>query len=77
MEGVPETEAREALRLAAHKLSIKTRFVKRVRGGGRLDEAASKVRELSADELKGKEKELQEQLFSCASRSRSASSTTR
>ena len=30
MEGVPETEAREALRLAAHKLSISTRFVTRV-----------------------------------------------
>ena len=29
MEGVSETEAREALRLAAHKLSIKTRFVTR------------------------------------------------
>jgi large subunit ribosomal protein L16 len=29
MEGIPEKEAREALRLAAHKLSIKTRFVKR------------------------------------------------
>jgi len=29
MEGVPETDAREALRLAAHKLSIKTRFVTR------------------------------------------------
>ena len=29
MEGVPENVAREALRLAAHKLSIKTRFVKR------------------------------------------------
>jgi len=29
MEGVPEKEAREALRLAAHKLSIKTKFVKR------------------------------------------------
>ena len=29
MEGVPETEAREALRLAAHKLSIGTRFVTR------------------------------------------------
>jgi ribosomal protein L16/L10AE len=27
---VPETEAREALRLAAHKLSISTRFVTRV-----------------------------------------------
>jgi large subunit ribosomal protein L16 len=30
MEGVPEPEAREALRLAAHKLNIRTRFVKRV-----------------------------------------------
>ena len=29
MEGVPEKDAREALRLASHKLSIKTRFVKR------------------------------------------------
>jgi large subunit ribosomal protein L16 len=29
MEGVTEKEAREALRLAAHKLSIRTRFVKR------------------------------------------------
>jgi large subunit ribosomal protein L16 len=29
MEGVAETEAREALRLAAHKLSISTRFVSR------------------------------------------------
>ena len=29
MEGVPEAEAREALRLAAHKLPIPTRFVTR------------------------------------------------
>ena len=29
MEGVPETEAREAMRLASHKLGIKTKFVKR------------------------------------------------
>jgi large subunit ribosomal protein L16 len=29
MEGVTETEAKEALRLAAHKLSVKTKFVKR------------------------------------------------
>jgi large subunit ribosomal protein L16 len=29
MEGVTEAEAREALRLAAHKLPIRTRFVKR------------------------------------------------
>jgi len=30
MEGVSETDARSALRLAAHKLSIKTKFVKRL-----------------------------------------------
>jgi large subunit ribosomal protein L16 len=30
MEGVPEQTAREAMRLAAHKLSIKTKFVKRL-----------------------------------------------
>ena len=29
MEGVSEVEARQALRLAAHKLGIRTRFVKR------------------------------------------------
>lgn len=29
MEGVPKEVAREALRLAAHKLSVKTRFVER------------------------------------------------
>jgi large subunit ribosomal protein L16 len=30
MEGVSEKDARDALRLAAHKLSIKTKFVKRL-----------------------------------------------
>ena len=35
MEGVSEAEAREALRLAAHKLSIKTRFVTRAEEVGR------------------------------------------
>ena len=34
MEGVPESEAREALRLAAHKLNIKTKFVKRIETEG-------------------------------------------
>ncbi len=32
MEGIPEKDAREALRLAAHKLSIKTKFVTRAEG---------------------------------------------
>lgn len=30
MGGIPEAEAREALRLAAHKLPIKTKFVRRI-----------------------------------------------
>jgi large subunit ribosomal protein L16 len=29
LSGVPETTAREAMRLASHKLPVKTRFVKR------------------------------------------------
>lgn len=33
-EGVGEDIAREAMKLAAHKLPIKTRFVKREEGGG-------------------------------------------
>ena len=34
MEGVPESEARHALQLAAHKLGIKTRIVKRFEAEG-------------------------------------------
>jgi len=34
MEGVTETEAREAMRLAAHKLSIATKFVMRSKEAG-------------------------------------------
>jgi large subunit ribosomal protein L16 len=30
MSGVSESDAREALRLAAHKLPCKTRFIKRI-----------------------------------------------
>jgi len=30
MEGIPEDTAREAMRLAAHKLPVKTRFVSRI-----------------------------------------------
>ncbi len=34
LAGVPEDVAREAMRLAAHKLPIKTKFVKRFDMGG-------------------------------------------
>ena len=30
MDGIPETEAREAMRLASHKLPLKTKFVNRI-----------------------------------------------
>jgi large subunit ribosomal protein L16 len=38
LAGVPETEAREALRLASHKLPIKCKFVKREEIGGEAHE---------------------------------------
>ena len=37
--GVDEEVAREALRLAAHKLPIKTKFVKREEIGGEVNES--------------------------------------
>lgn len=37
--GVPEDVAREAMRLAAHKLPIKTKFVKREEVGGEANES--------------------------------------
>jgi large subunit ribosomal protein L16 len=36
--GVPEETAREALRLAAHKLPIRTKFIKREEVGGENNE---------------------------------------
>ncbi len=33
MQGIPEATAREALRLASHKLPCKTKFIKREEGG--------------------------------------------
>ena len=60
MEGIPESEAREALRLAAHKLSDQDPV--RDPGGGRVMKA-EKIREMSVDDLRTKERELREQLF--------------
>lgn len=39
LAGVPEETAREAMRLASHKLPIKTKFVKRVETGGESHES--------------------------------------
>ena len=36
--GIPEDVAREALRLAGHKLPIRTRFVSKEEAGGEADE---------------------------------------
>ena len=61
MEGVPEEAAREALRLAAHKLSVKTQFVTPC--GGPADEAQRDSGDWAPEELADKQAELQEQLF--------------
>jgi large subunit ribosomal protein L16 len=39
MAGVTEEVAREAMRLASHKLPIKTKFVKRSEVGGEVNES--------------------------------------
>lgn len=39
LAGVPEDVAREAMRLASHKLPVKTKFVKRTGLGGEADES--------------------------------------
>jgi large subunit ribosomal protein L16 len=39
MAGISEETAREAMRLASHKLPIKTRFVKRAEVGGEVNES--------------------------------------
>jgi large subunit ribosomal protein L16 len=38
LAGVPVNEAKEAMRLASHKLPIKTRFIKRQEAGGEAGE---------------------------------------
>jgi large subunit ribosomal protein L16 len=38
LAGVPDNEAKEAMRLASHKLPIKTRFIKRQEAGGEAGE---------------------------------------
>ena len=39
LAGVPEDVAKEAMRLASHKLPIKTKFVSRQAWGGEADES--------------------------------------
>ena len=57
MEGIPEKEAREAMKLAAAKLPIMTKFATPVRAGEDAMKAAE-LRDLGVDELGVKEREL-------------------
>ena len=62
MEGVSEVDARQAMRLAAAKLPIKTRFATRFAE----EKASMKVtefRDLGVDELRQREKDLDDQVF--------------
>ncbi|NLG26260.1 MAG: 50S ribosomal protein L16 [Clostridiales bacterium] len=38
MAGIPEADAREAMRLASHKLPLKTKFITKEEAGGEADE---------------------------------------
>ena len=63
MEGVTETDAREAMQLAAAKLPIKTQVRDAVRAGEGVMKVAE-LRDLGVDELQQREeRELDEQLF--------------
>ena len=60
--GVSEEIAREALRLAAHKLPVKCKIVKRQEIGGE-SMKANDIRELTTAEIEQKVKSLKEELF--------------
>ncbi len=62
MEGVDRATALAAMRLAAHKLPIRTKFVGR-EDGGVTDMKAQKVRDLDEHEIKQQLKEMDEQMF--------------
>ena len=62
MEGVSEKDAREAMKLAAAKLPILTKFATPLRAGEDAMKAAE-LRDLGADELGVKERDLTDQLF--------------
>ena len=67
--GVSEEIAREALRLASHKLPVKTKFVKREAEYGEVmkltevKEFVKELRGLSQEELAKRENELKKELF--------------
>ena len=63
MEGVPEAEARKAMRLAAAKLPIPTKFATRFAAGEGVMTKVSEFRDLGADELRQRERDMDDQLF--------------
>ena len=65
LSGVTEDVAREAMRLAIHKLPMKARFIKREAGELLMAKTATaaELRGLSRDELNTKVRELKEELF--------------
>ncbi len=63
--GVPEETAREAMRLAMHKLPIKCKFVAKEEQGGGAVMKASEIRDMSVEEMNEKLAGLKEELF-CA-----------
>ena len=68
MEGVPESVAREAMRLAAAKLGVHTKFVMRLEKGEddvmKSTEQVKKLRDMSVDELQRTQSaDMREQMF--------------
>ena len=67
IEGVPEETAREALRLGAAKLPIKTRFIQRIAESGRATmksaQRLSDIKALSTDQLQDELLKLKKEQF--------------
>ena len=63
--GVPEEVAREALRLASHKLPVKSKFVKREELGGETMKA-KEIRDLTTSEIEEQIKSSKEELLTYA-----------
>src|SRR5690606_30372296 len=63
IDGVPEDVAREALRLGAAKLSVRTRFVQRIAEQGRAEMKASDIRSKTQDQLSHELASLKKEQF--------------
>ena len=63
MSGVQEEAAREAMRLASHKLPIKTRFVSRAGDGWRDRMKSREIWEMTPEEIQGKLDDAYAEMF--------------